>query len=285
MSKLAPLFVLPVVALAATAASAADAVVMPPDEVAPINYMSIEGGPLWNNGNFDETEDKFGNIDDEQGFYVAATYRRIFKPEWDWQVTFTGTWLDTSARENSPQPSRFESDLKFQTIDFDFGYHPGANPLNRFLLGVRALHLDDEIRINGEVFGNPWSSSYEASGWAFGPRAGFQTETMINGSQFGFVAEGSGSILFGKIDKDYFDSGAGDSSSDDTDTIYNLEALAGLSWHATSQFTITAGYRVQKWWGLRDGATATNTQAGLYEISADEDPLLHGPFLRAATTF
>lgn len=283
-SKLSPLFVLPIVAFAATAASAADmVVVMPPDEVAPVNYMSIEGGPLWNNGNFDETEDKLGNIDDEQGFYVAATYRRLFKPEWDWQITGTGTWLDTSA---SGEDTRFESDLRFQTIDFDFGYHPGANPLNRFFLGARALHLDDDIRVNGVEFGNDWNSSYEASGWAFGPRAGFQTETMINGSQFGFVAEGSGSILFGKIDKDYFDSGDGGSSSDDTDTIYNLEALAGLSWHATSQFTITAGYRAQKWWGLRDGATATNTEAGnFYSISADEDPLLHGPFLRGAMTF
>jgi hypothetical protein len=282
-SKLSPLFVLPIVAFAATAASAADmVVVMPPDEVAPVNYMSIEGGPLWNNGGFDASADKYGDVDDEEGFYVAATYRRLFKPEWDWQVTATGTWVDTSS---SGSAGDFESDLKFQTIDFDFGFHPGGNPLNRFLIGIRALHLNDELSLTS---GGATYGTYESEGWAFGPRAGFQTETMLGGSQFGFVAEGSGSVLFGSFDKDYFDS-IGDppsTSSDDNETIYNLEALAGLSWHATSQFTLTAGYRVQKWWNFRSGATATDSDLPeVYTISADEDPLFHGPFLRAATTF
>lgn len=290
VSKLSPLFVLPIVAFAATAASAADMpVVMPPDEVAPVNYMSIEGGPLWNNGGFDQAWDKYGDIDDEQGFYVAATYRRLFRPEWDWQVTATGTWVDTSSSDRYVgRDIRFKSDLKFQTIDFDFGYHPGANPLNRILFGVRALHLDDRLSLTDD-FGT--NGSFDGSGWAFGPRAGFQTETMLGASQFGFVAEGSGSVLFGNFKRDYFDSyvpeedGPVSSSDDDSRTIYNLEALAGFSWHATNQFTLTAGYRVQKWWGLRDGATATASDGGGYSISAEEDPLFHGPFLRAATTF
>src|SRR5690606_3131571 len=114
--------------------------------------------------------------DDEQGFYVAATYRRLFKPRWDWQVTATGTWVDTSANTSIPGAGdvRFESDLDFQTIDFDFGFHPGANPLNRILFGVRALHVDDSLKLLEDGFVD---GSYEGSGWAFGPRAGFQTET------------------------------------------------------------------------------------------------------------
>lgn len=284
--KLSPLFVLPLMAAVAPSAQAADMPepVMPPAEVSPINYMSIEGGPLWNNGDFDQAYDKYGDIDDENGFYVAATYRRMFQPDWDWQVTVTGTWVDTSASVDGDF-LKFESDLDFQTVDFDFGYHPGANPLNRLLFGVRALHMRDRLNIKS-FGGQVEEASYEAKGWAFGPRAGFQTETMLGGSQFGFVAEGSGSILFGSFDRDYFD-GFGDpssTSSDDSSTIYNLEALAGLSWHATSQFTLTAGYRVQKWWNLRENATATYSNQD-YTISAEEDPLFHGPFLRAATTF
>lgn len=281
-SKLSPLFVLPLVATAAPAANAADMPVMPPPEVSPINYLSIEGGPVWNDGDFDPSSDKYGDMDDEDGFYVAATYRRLFRPEWDWQITAAGTWVDTSS---SGEFGNFESDLDFQTIDFDFGFHPGANPLNRFLIGIRALHLNDSLTLTdgGTLYG-----SYEGEGWAFGPRAGFQTETMLGGSQFGFVAEGSGSILFGNFDNEYFDSVLipPSTSSDDNRTIYNLEALAGLSWHATSQFTLTAGYRVQKWWNLREGATATdNDLSPPYSITADEDPLIHGPFVRGAITF
>jgi opacity protein-like surface antigen len=283
-SKLSPLFVLPLMAVAAPLAQAADMVepVMPPAEVSPINYMSLEGGPVWNNSGFDESSDKYGDIDDEDGFYVSATYRRLFRPDWDWQASLAGTWVDTSS---SGEEGRFESDLDFQTFDFDFGYHPGANPLNRFLFGVRVLHMNDEMTLTDEGFEY---GSYDSEGWAAGPRLGFQTETMLGGSQFGFVAEGSGSILFGSFDRDYFDfeGDPSSSSSDDSRTIYNLEALAGISWHATSQFTLTAGYRAQKWWNLRDGATVSDSRIGVdYSADADEDPLFHGPFLRAATTF
>lgn len=277
MSKLSPLFVLPVIALASTGAHAADMVepVMAPDVVAPVNYMSVEGGPTWNAGDFDPSSDKYGNMDDEDGFYFAATYRRMFRAEWDWQISAAGTLLDTSTSVEDGF-RRFESDLKFQTIDFDFGYHLEANPLNRFFFGVRALHLDDQMSLveNGFQFGY-----YDSKGWAFGPRAGVQTETMLGASQFGLVAEGAGSILFGAFDSNNIDE---DIRSDDNRTVYNLEGLAGLSWHATQHFTVTAGYRVQKWWNLRDGAAMTD---GFYSVSADEDPLIHGPFLRAATAF
>ena len=280
-SKLSPLFVLPLFVVAAPVANAADAVVLPP-EVNAIDYLSFEGGPLWNNANFDRSSDKYGKMADEDGFYAAATYRRLFKPEWDWQITATGTWVDTSSTGGF---GRFKSDLDFQTIDFDFGYHPGANPLYRLLFGIRTLHMNDRLTLTDGGFEY---GSYEGKGWAFGPRAGFQTETMLGGSRFGFLAEGSGSILFGSFDNKYFDSvlAPPTTSSDDHRTVYNVEALAGLTWHATNQFTLTAGYRIQKWWNLRSGATATDGSLfPPYSVSADKDPLFHGPFLRVAVTF
>jgi hypothetical protein len=96
--------------------------------------------------------------------------------------------------------------------------------------------------------------------------------------------EGSGSILFGNFDNSYYDGLAPSTTSDSHRTVYNIEALAGLSWHTTSQFTLTAGYRLQKWWNLREGATVTDSLEP-YSVTADKDPLFHGPFLRAALTF
>ncbi len=272
------LFVLPLVG-AAPVANAADMPVMPPPEVSPINYLSFEGGPIWMEGDLSESgEDKFGDFEDQDGFYAAITYRRFLNPTWDWQITATGTWLDDisgSSFENA-ENFRYSSDLDFQTIDLDAGYHFDGNPLTRFLFGLRVLHSKDEL--NYDDSGNP-ASTYKADGWAFGPRVGVQSETMLGSSRFGFVAEASGSILFGSFD---IDTENNDASTDSSRTVYNLEGLAGLSWHATDTWTFTAGYRLQQWWNLREG---TQISIGGYTLSADEDPLLHGPFLRAATTF
>ena len=272
------LFVLPLIG-AAPAANAADMPVMPPPEVSPLIYLSIEGGPIWMEGDLSETgADKFGDFDNQDGFYAAITYRRFLNPTWDWQITATGTWLDEISGRGFDEEAgdvRFTSDLDFQTIDLDAGYHFNGNPLTRFLFGIRALHSRDEL--NYEDFFGP--ITYKAEGWAFGPRVGFQSETMLGSSRFGFVAEASGSILFGSFD---IETQANDVRTDSSRTIYNLEGLAGLSWHANDTWTFTAGYRLQQWWNLREG-TAVSDQG--YTLSADEDPLLHGPFLRVATTF
>jgi hypothetical protein len=285
--KSKPLFVLPLMA-AVPAANAADMPVMPPPEVSPINYLSIEGGPVWLDGDLNEESafgDKFGDIDDQDGFYAAITYRRMFNPSWDWQITGTGTWLDeiNGRGGDSFEDFRFWSDLDFQTVDLDAGYHFNGNPLTRFLFGVRVLHSKDSLSYDDD--GNPLST-FDAEGWAFGPRVGIQSETMLGGSQFGFVAEASGSILFGSFDVD-IDDFFGDRSSSDTRTLYNLEGLVGLSWHATERWTFTAGYRAQQWWNLREGTSvsALSFDDTIYSLSADEDPLVHGPFARVGMTF
>jgi hypothetical protein len=254
--------------------------VMAPPEVSPINYLSIEGGPVWMEGDLEESgEDKFGDIDDQDGFYAAITYRRLFNPNWDFQFTATGTWLDEISGNGvvNGVPASFSSDLDFQTIDLDAGYHFNGNPLTRFLFGVRVLHSKDELSYD-DPFGSP--VTYEAEGWAVGPRIGVQSETMLGSSQFGFVAEASGSILFGSFDVDTEFNGA---STDGSRTIYNLEGLAGLSWHATDSMTFTAGYRAQQLWNLREGTSVVVDSD--YTLSADDDVLIHGPFLRGALTF
>lgn len=282
--KSKPLFVLPLIA-AAPAANAADMPVMPPPEVSPINYLSIEGGPVWLHEALDESGaevdgDKFGDIDDQDGFYAAISYRRLFNPNWDWQITGTATWFDELSDSADAFNSRVRSDLDFQTIDLDAGYHFNGNPLTRFLFGIRVLHSDDSLRFTAD---GGRDERFDAEGWAFGPRVGFQSETMLGNSNFGFVAEASGSILFGSFDVDTFTSETDtSSSSSDSRTLYNLEGLAGLSWHASDRLIFTAGYRLQQWWNLREG---TSVSSDGFTLTADDDPLVHGPFLRAATTF
>jgi opacity protein-like surface antigen len=283
--KSKPLFVLPLMA-GMPVASAADMPVMPPPEVSPINYLSIEGGPVWleealsDSGEFTD-EDKFGDIGDQDGFYAAITYRRMFNPNWDWQITGTATWFDELSDSSDDFGGNIRSDLDFQTIDLDAGYHFNGNPLTRFLFGIRVLHSDDSLRFTADF---NTRQTFDAEGWAFGPRVGIQSETMLGSSNFGFVAEASGSILFGSFDTDTFTSDTGTSDSySDSRTLYNLEGLAGLSWHASDRLTFTAGYRLQQWWNLREGTSISDF--GDFFLTADGDPLVHGPFLRAATTF
>ena len=298
--KASPLFVLPVLAVTASATQAADMVyneAAPEPQSVAANYVALEGGILWaDQGIVDANDsDKFGNIRDDRGFYLAATYRRLVNPEWDWQMTATGTWLkgrQVSEYREFPedyQPwelGRVKSNLTFQTADFDAGYHPGANPLTRLHIGIRALHSSDKL-----TYWSPydyWREWVDTEGWAIGPRIGFQSETMLGDSQFGFVAEASGSILLGRFKTEYgyqYDGQdeAYTESYSDTRAVYNLEALAGLSWHATESLTITAGYRAQKWWGLRNN-TAFPASSNP-SVSVDSDILLHGPFLRIGMTF
>jgi opacity protein-like surface antigen len=283
-SRIAPLFVLPLLAATAAPASAADLAPEPPpivESFAPWTYVSIEGGPVWTDNGLNQPEfDKFGDIEDGTGFYAAATLRRMFNPSWDWQLTGTGTWLPDINASNEDGDTA-HSDLDFQTVDFDFGYHFNGNPLTRLHFGARFLHASDSLDYFSEGYDEYFS--YEAKGWAIGPRVGLQSETMLGKSRFGFVAEASGSVLFGSFDVDrHYSSGGTSTSSNESRTVYNLEGLAGLSWHASDRMTFTVGYRAQQWWDLRKGA---GIDADGYLLQADEDVLVHGPFLRAAVTF
>lgn len=284
----APLFILPLLAVAATTAHAADLIeAPPPQEFSPLTYISIEGGPVWVNSDIRSSDqDKLGNVDDGTGFYAAATLRRMFDPNWDWQITGTGTWLGETNADGGRFGDKANSDLDFQTADFDFGYHFNGNPLTRVLFGARVLHSTNSLDFD---FGPDLSFldglTYHAEGWAVGPRVGLQSETMLGASKFGFVAEASGSVLFGSFDVDRNDDYSSGSSSESR-TVTNLEGLAGLSWHATDNMTVTVGYRAQQWWGLRkDTKVVGFAPSNDYTIDVDKDVLVHGPFIRAGLTF
>lgn len=283
-SRSTPLFVLPLLAIAANTATAADLVETPPQEFSPLTYISIEGGPVWVDSDIRASDqDKLGNVEDGTGFYAAATFRRMFDPSWDWQITGTGTWLG-EATADGLFDEKVRADLDFQTADLDFGYHFNGNPLTRLLFGARVLHSTNSLNYDSGV-DFVGRSSYDAEGWAIGPRVGLQSETILGASKFGFVAEASGSVLFGSFDVDRNNLGASESSSESR-TLYNLEGLAGLSWHASDNLTFTIGYRAQQWWGLREDTSVVGAGfIGDYSIDVDEDVLVHGPFLRAGLTF
>jgi len=280
----APLFILPLLAVAASNAHAADLIeAPPPQEFSPLTYISIEGGPVWVNSDIRSSDqDKLGNVDDGTSFYAAATLRRMFAPNWDWQITGTGTWLGETTAEGDQYGDKAKADLDYQTADFDFGYHFNGNALTRVLFGARILHSTNSLS-----YDNGFDSrlTYDAKGWAVGPRVGLQSETMLGASKFGFVAEASGSVLFGSFDVDRNDYDSSGSSSESR-TVTNLEGLAGLSWHATDNMTVTVGYRAQQWWGLRKETSVVGEGFDAdYKIDVDKDVLVHGPFIRAGLTF
>lgn len=286
-SKSTPLFVLPLLAIMTPEVNAADLVVPPPTEFIPATYISAEGGLIWTDYGIAESgDDKFGDIQDDDGFYAAVTFRRNINPSWDWQVTGTATWLNGISARNAFFGDYFDTDMDFQTVDVDLGYHPGDNPQTRILFGARFLHATESLNYSEEF--NEFSRTFNSEGWAVGPRIGFQSDMPLGNSNFGFVTEASGSILFGTFDTDVSGEDWGaefwKQSSSNTRIVYNLEALAGLSWHPTQSLTFTAGYRAQQWWGIRNNTRIVVSDFD-YSLRADDDILVHGPFARVGLTF
>lgn len=284
--KAAPLFVLPLLAVA-TAAQAADPVASPvyippappPPAFQPLWHAHIEGGPVRSSPDFDITifegpDDKFGDIPDEKGFYVGAALRKLFRPNLTWQIALTGTWFDRIDRQGDifGVDGFFSSDVDFQTLDLDLGF---GSLHNRVFAGLRVLHVTDSLSYDND-FGD--FGFVDAEAWLFGPRVGLGAEMPINNSRLSVLAELSGSVLFGhaEIDRDGNPLYAPTPFSGPR-TTYNVEALLGIGFEIREGMNLTVGYRGQQWWGLRN-ANALGTDD--FEVLLPDEKQIHGPFAR-----
>ena len=101
----------------------------------------------------------------------------------------------------------------------------------------------------------------------------------LGNSQFSFLAELSGSVLFGHANLDRDGNLFDPTPFSGQRTTYNVEALVGLGWQLSEDKTLTVGYRGQQWWGLRN-ADLINTLDSFIEVS--DEKLIHGPFARFA---
>lgn len=268
-----PLFVLPLVAAASVANAADIGPVVVQQAVAPISFeptthFHVEGGLVFSASRITEEEgDKFGEFPNDRGFYVGAVLRRLFAPNWSWQIGAGYTLLHEL--EVDRIESTLFSNLRFETFDAEFGFHPGGDIHNRVFGGLRVLHSTDSLEL--VTIGPSFLSVGEA--WLVGPRVGVSGQLPLGSSSFSFVAELSGAALFGtaEVFLDGFDASG-------PRMAFNLEGLGGLAWSSPGGATITIAYRAQQWWGLRQ-ATEVDT------ILVDTNKLIHGAVVRLGFDF
>jgi hypothetical protein len=285
--KAAPLFVLPLLAVT-TVAEAADPVASPvyipppapPPAFQPLWHAHVEGGPVYSDPGFDINifggdDDKFGDIPDERGFYLGGALRKLFRPNLTWQIAVTGTWFDPLIRfgDDGGVDARLASDVDFQTLDIDLGF---GDLHNRAFAGLRVLHVTDFLSYENEDgdFG-----SIDAAAWLLGPRVGVAAELPLGNSQFSFLAELSGSALFGHANIDTAGNIFDPTPVSGQRTTYNVEGLVGLGIQLGQDMRLTVGYRGQQWWGLRNADFLGTDDA---EIDVSDEKLIHGPFARFA---
>lgn len=272
-----------VLMLAASQAHAAD---VESTSAGSITLLTFEGGYLFNdsqrNLSFDPDDDKLGNLDSlrpgDDGGQFRFEIGQVFDSGWDYKVALGAILLGddktSASAPDAPGSSEAESSLVIEMIDLELGYHtdPGGVDL-RLFGGVRALHARNEQRWDyndGEKVG-----TYDDDVYAAGPRVGLGlTMPVSDQHQLALVGSVSGSVLFG--DRSSRESGSDDRFSE-SETIWNVDAMAGVQIAVAEHAALTIGYKGQQFGDLTPGRSDVE-KSGDYDSDGSKDVLVHGPF-------
>jgi hypothetical protein len=191
-------------------------------------------------------------------------------------------------------PVSAKQDLKIGLADVDVGFRPEmSSQLDvRLFGGVRGMVAanDASWNVSGIVSDDKFGQ-FDDETWAIGPRVGVDLFMPIESERgIGLVGSLSGAALFGKRSTDY-DYYALDFSTPDitvntikdsfseSATIWNVDAMAGVSVPLTEGATLTLGYKAQSFQNLVAKRSDVNSD-GSYSDDGDGDVLIHGPFVK-----
>jgi hypothetical protein len=153
----------------------------------------------------------------------------------------------------------------------------------RLFGGVRGLAASS----NSSWEGDEKLGKFDDETWAIGPRVGVDLFMPIESERgIGLVGSLSGAALFGSRSTDYDYSDIGDNpptliseSFSESVTIWNVDAMAGLSVPLTEGSTVTLGYKAQSFQNLVAKRSDLDRN-GNYSDDGDGDVLIHGPFVK-----
>ncbi|MBZ9847275.1 hypothetical protein LB565_04630 [Mesorhizobium sp. CA14] len=218
------------------------------------------------------TPDKLGHS--KAGFNGAVSLTKQISPDMDWRLAGAfHTGRDWSEGESLAEGSGvFSASLShgfdFQTVDFDVGKHVKVQSADvRFFGGLRLLHADQTAIDFSESFtpsdpaaeGGSFDKLGTSEFWGIGPRVGAEAYYPI-GESWGLTGSVAGSVMWGRRKDEFLltetttnpDSHQtlSDESQHSSETVYNVEASAGLSWAPITNTTFTAGYKIEQWHNL-----------------------------------
>ena len=267
--------------------------------------MSFEGGYLFDgsssNVQFDPDDDKLGNLDflkpGDDGAQFRFELGQVYDLGWDYKLALGAIVLGndkTSSDYDIDVPffpdivgsATGKQDLSIGIADLEMGFRPDMNAGGldlRVFGGVRAIKTTNEGQwLASDNYGDK-VGSYEDEVWAVGPRIGLDATMPIEDQhQIALVGSVSGAVLFGKRSTDEGLGtviGSGGNSFSELETVWNLDAMAGLQVPIGERAAFTFGYKAQKFWNLVAGRSDVETFLGDYDSDGSKDVLVHGPFL------
>lgn len=257
----------------------------------PSAFISFEGGVVFDgsksNMSFAEDDDKLGELGSLQpgdwGGEGRFTFGQQLHNDWDYRVGVAAIFLgeDTSSAKGAEASQK----TSLQTLDVEIGYRPGdlGALQTRLFAGVRGLHsattADWSHNSEDDKFGR--SGEFNDDVYAIGPRIGADLLIPLSASNVALVGSASGSVLLGNAESAYRYEGIDSelTRSISSETVWNAEAMAGVSFGVGERAELTLGYRAAQFWNVMADRSDIKVD-GSFNEDGRSDLLVHGPFAR-----
>lgn len=270
----------------------------------PTTFISFEGGVLFDaspsNLGFDAEDDKLGGLGSlgpgTWGGEGRFEFGQAIDRHWDYRIGLSAFALGEDTSQGTSDPSDTDisgvaharENISLQLLDAEIGYRTddvGALQ-TRLFAGLRGLHSVTETKwdYDGQgAYDRDKLGDFNDEVFALGPRIGLDLALPLSGSNVSLVGSASGSVLFGDTGSRYrFDDGNGGgklSLWSDSETIWNVEGMAGVAFAIGKNADLTLGYRAAEFSNLMSDRSDVDKE-GEFSDDGRSDLLVHGPFAR-----
>ncbi len=259
----------------------------------PATFISFEGGIFFDaspsNISFDEDSLKLGDLNPlnpgDWGGQGRFELGQSLGSDWDYKVGVSAVFLGEDS--SSDDDAKAAQKTSLQTVDLEIGYRPSdiGGLKTRIFGGLRGLHSDSEA---------DWSYDFPSRNgefndevYAIGPRIGVDILIPLQAANVSLIGSASGSALLASMESSYefdgfnlFDGFDWELTRwSDTKTIWNVDAMAGVSFGVGDDADLTIGYRAAQFSGLI-GDRSEIAFNGEFSKDGTSDLLVHGPFAR-----
>jgi opacity protein-like surface antigen len=255
----------------------------------PSSFISFEGGIFFDaspsNISFDEDSLKLGDLNPlhpgDWGGQGRFELGQRLNSDWDYKVGVSAVFLSEDSSSGDQAEAHQKTSL--QTVDLEIGYIPQdiGGVKTRVFGGLRGLHSASEAGWSTDVPFRKATGEFDDDVYAIGPRIGVDILVPLPAANVSLIGAASGSALLGNMESSYTYDGADFELThwSDSRTIWNIDAMVGVSFGVGDDADLTIGYRAAQFSGLVADRSDIETN-GEFSRDGTSDLLVHGPFAR-----